>query len=113
MELSRIKIFLVALSLGIFNNSSASRITDENVHDMVFEWSLRSPQNISHSFISIWNVSMVTDLSELFAFNDNFNQELNIWDTSRVTDFHSSFAYAYAFNRDLSSWNVGLVTNMR
>jgi len=112
MELSRIKIFLVALSLGIFNNSSASRITDENVHDMVFEWSLRSPHNISHSFISIWNVSMVTDLSELFAFNDNFNQELNIWDTSRVTSFHKLFSHASIFNTDLDMWDTSMVSVM-
>ena len=55
--------------------------------------------------------SNITDLSQTFKDNTNFNKNISHWDTSRVTTMHSMFYNANVFNQDISDWDVGLVTN--
>ena len=62
--------------------------------------------------LSSWDVSSVTDMSDMFYLATSFNQTLNSWDVSKVTDMTSMFQRATAFNGDLSSWNVSKVTDM-
>ena len=57
-----------------------------------------------------WDVSNVTDMSEMFRSADSFNQDIGSWDTSNVTDMSSMFSGA-SFNGDIGSWDVS-VTNM-
>ena len=41
--------------------------------------------------IAGWNVSAISDMSELFSGLQNFNADISSWDTSRVTDMHTMF----------------------
>ena len=58
------------------------------------------------------DLSLVSDMSDMFAFATSFNGDLSSWDVSAVTDMHRMFAYANSFNGDLSSWDVSAVTDM-
>ena len=62
--------------------------------------------------ISSWNTSAVTDMEGIFFGASAFNQDISSWNTSAVTDMTYLFARASAFNGDISKWNVGAVTRM-
>ena len=66
-----------------------------------------------HGPIGQWDVSQVTDMSNIFNALDDFNYELSKWDVSRVTDMGGMFAEAKSFNQDLSKWDVSRVTDMQ
>ena len=57
-----------------------------------------------------WDVSLVTDMSELFKDKADFNADISAWDTSQVTDMGLMFGNAFAFNQDIGSWNTSQVT---
>ena len=42
-----------------------------------------------------------------------FNSDISRWNVSNVTDMSEMFAYAKRFNQDLSKWNVSNVEYMR
>ena len=58
------------------------------------------------SGIENWDVSSVTNMSDMFAGCKNFNQPLNSWDVSSVTDMSYMFAGCYDFNQPLDSWLI-------
>jgi len=80
-----------------------------NVTDMsgLFFW-----QSNFNDDISSWNVSSVTDMESMFQFASSFNQDLSSWNVSSVTDMSGMFWRASSFNQDLSSWDVSSVTRM-
>jgi surface protein len=41
--------------------------------------------------IAGWDVSMITDMSWLFANLRNFNADISSWDTSKVTNMYGMF----------------------
>ena len=41
--------------------------------------------------INTWNVSLITDMSELFYDKSTFNSDISNWDVSNVTNMHSMF----------------------
>eukprot|EP00964_Phaeocystis_antarctica_P012098 scaffold6675_cov48-Phaeocystis_antarctica.AAC.1 len=75
--------------------------------------------------IADWDVSAVTDMSELFKEEDDysysydgviddvlgFNADIHNWDTSSVTNMYQMFYNAGAFNRPLS-FDTSSVTDM-
>ncbi|EEH55406.1 uncharacterized protein MICPUCDRAFT_60044 [Micromonas pusilla CCMP1545] len=63
--------------------------------------------------INRWDVTAVTDMSNLFFINGNFNGDISGWDTSKVTRMRNMFYYAKAFNGDISKWDTSKVTNMQ
>ena len=68
--------------------------------------------------INTWNVSQVTDMSELFSNRFTFNDDIGNWNVGNVTNMGSMFNGASAFNQPLANWErsnstVGNVTNMR
>ncbi|ADO77293.1 BspA family leucine-rich repeat surface protein [Halanaerobium praevalens] len=81
-----------------------------------------SVSNLSYAFASIdkssitnldkWNVSNVNDMSYMFSFASNFNQDLSAWDVGNVESMESMFSNASAFNGDIGSWNVVNVSDM-
>ena len=64
------------------------------------------------TIISAWNTASATDMSEMFAYNRNFNQNLSAWNVSNVKSFHRMFAFAKSFNQDLNSWVLSADANV-
>jgi len=62
--------------------------------------------------IELWDVSNVTDMSELFEFMWTFNQPIGDWDISKVTHMKGMFWGATAFNQPIGDWDVSKVTDM-
>lgn len=62
--------------------------------------------------ISNWNVDNVTDMSQMFLYARSFNQDISNWNVDNVTDMNALFSNATLFNWDIGSWNVDNVTNM-
>ena len=56
---------------------------------------------------SNWNVSLITDMSNLFA-NTQCNFSLHTWDVSNVTNMENMFENSQ-FNQSLDSWVVSKV----
>ena len=64
------------------------------------------------TIISAWNTASATDMSEMFAYNRNFNQNPSAWNVSNVKSFHRMFAFAKSFNQDLNSWVLSADANV-
>lgn len=62
--------------------------------------------------VNSWDVSDVTNMSEMFSIAESFNQDIGSWDVSNVTDMGCMFHNTDLFNQDIGSWNVSNVTNM-
>ena len=58
-----------------------------------------------------WNVTGVTNFSELFLDRVAFDQNISAWDVSAVTDMRATFRNASSFDADISAWNVSSVTS--
>jgi len=62
--------------------------------------------------MSEWDVSQVTDMSQLFHNKGKFNADISQWDVSSVTNMYQMFRGATAFNQDISPWDTSQVTAM-
>jgi surface protein len=51
-----------------------------------------------------WDTSLITDMSELFKGNEEFNEPINNWDTSKVTNMSSMFEGASSFNQPIDNY---------
>ncbi len=64
-----------------------------------------------------WDVSNITDMSYLFSYINNFNEDIGDWDVSNVTNMESMFSHCPSFNNNnsdsIKNWNVSNVTNMQ
>ncbi len=88
-------------------------INNDNIHQAVDDWiadSVSAEANYGH--IGNWDVSSVTDMSNMFYYATSFNGNISLWDVSNVTDMSSMFRGASSFNGDISGWDVSSVTNM-
>jgi|694.fasta_scaffold44714_4 surface protein len=63
--------------------------------------------------ITQWDTSDMTDMSWLFAGQEDFNQDISGWDTSNVTNMNHMFLEATSFNQPLNGWDVSNVTEMQ
>ena len=95
---------------------SPAIIDDDNIYDYVdlyFEDKEQLPPNLRDLPIGQWDVSRVTNMTELFRRRSEFNEPIGNWDVSNVTNMYSMFNGASKFNQDISRWNVSNVTNMQ
>merc|ERR1712100_966161 len=63
--------------------------------------------------IEQWDTSEVTDMSNLFKYWSDFNENISAWDTSKVTSMQNMFFEARAFNKPIGAWDTSKVTDMR
>src|SRR5690606_25210510 len=84
---------------------TATDIPDlSGVTDLSFAFSHSGIDEIPN--VNGWDVSTVTNLSNLFEDVTGFNQSLDNWDVSNVTDMRFMFDGATSFNQSLDSWDV-------
>jgi len=62
--------------------------------------------------ISLWDVSSVTKMDDMFNHASSFNQDISKWDTSSVNYMNGMFNHASSFNQDISNWDTSNVLNM-
>jgi len=62
--------------------------------------------------INTWDVSAITDMSDLFDSKTTFNSDISNWNVSNVTDMTNMFQGATAFNSPINNWDVRKVTNI-
>ncbi len=88
-------------------------ITQSNIKQAAAQW-VSNPTKAEEIYghISDWDVSSITNMSELFQEADSFNEDISNWDVSNVTDISRMFRGAYNFNQDISKWDVSKVKNM-
>ena len=67
---------------------------------------------VTYGEINTWDVSLITDMSELFQDKLNFNSDISSWDVSNVTNMRQMFHNAQNFNSNISAWDVSNLTNM-
>jgi surface protein len=88
--------------------------TDGDIKVAVNLWcSNRAAAEERYGHISEWDVSSVTDMSQLFASKTYFNDDISRWDVSEVTNMWGMFWVAHAFNEAVGDWDVSSVTSMR
>ena len=87
--------------------------TRDELKTAVDEWIANSTEaNSTYGNISTWDTSLITDMSELFYYNETFNDDISQWDVSSVTTTEKMFKFAQSFNQDLSGWDVSNVVYM-
>lgn len=90
-----------------------ARISSATIHGAASLWcSNRAQAEAIYGPIENWDVSSVTNMSELFSYEREFNDDISRWDVRNVTDMSEMFHCAKAFNQPLNSWNVTNVKNM-
>jgi hypothetical protein len=67
-----------------------------------------------YGIMNCWNVSNITDMSNIFyneeyeKSEDSINEPIDCWDVSRVTNMSWMFFGATSFNQPLDMWDVML-----
>ena len=98
-----LKVLVNDLSIDL-GDIDTSLITDMR---RLFENTTRT----DFSGIENWDVSNVTDMSDMFSFTKKFNQPLNNWDVSSVITMGSMFYEAKKFNQPLNNWDLSKVVD--
>lgn len=62
--------------------------------------------------VGLWDISNVVDTSFMFQNCINFNSNIGSWNTSAVTNMSHMFRNAAVFNQDISAWDTAAVTDM-
>ena len=71
-------------------------------------WNIQSSKSeviFLYGDVSIWDVSKITDMSNLFRDNTTFNENIEEWDISTVTNMNSMFEGASLFEYSLKTWS--------
>ncbi len=86
---------------------------NEELYEGVNLWCGNREEAIQkYGHISYWDVSHITDMSQLFSNNTKFNDDISCWDVRHVTKMYYMFANAKSFNQPIGDWNVTHVIDM-
>ncbi len=100
------------------------RATDRNKIQTVEQWGDIVWKSMERAFSGCENLtitnpdidtpdlSLVTNMSYMFATTYLFDQDISEWNVSNVTNMEGVFNGARVFNQDISNWDVSNVTNM-
>ncbi|XRB06257.1 EF-hand domain-containing protein [Pycnococcus provasolii] len=88
--------------------AKASATTQDKLTESELRHRVKICQDIGN-----WDVSKVTDMSQMFDGARSFNQPIGNWDVSQVTNMEDMFNGADAFNQPIGNWDVSKVTNMK
>jgi len=66
-----------------------------------------------YGHISDWDVTDVTDMTDVFRGRSGFQHDISAWDMAGVTTMEGMFQGAAAFNGNLTTWNVGAVASLK
>ena len=91
------------------DNADLNDIDVSLITDMSDLFRHLDPHNID---ISRWDVSNVVTMQNMFSYCENFNCDLSEWDVRKVKNMYALFHGCKNFNCDLSKWNVSNVTDM-
>ena len=91
--------------------------TKQQLQAAVDEWCGTQPPPpalaLKYGDISEWDVSEITDMSNLFRGKYTCDPDLSKWNTGKVTTMEDMFYKAAVFNGDLKKWNTASVVNMK
>ena len=88
--------------------------TKEELKNAVILWCGNNKIALAnYGHISDWDVSKITDMSGLFRFKRNFDDDISRWNVSAVTDMSYMFWEAQHFNCNVNHWDVHNVVNMK
>lgn len=112
------------LKRALFEWNSADEVTRKHLGSQwgkPGQWNVSAITNMSEMFrdlrffneeISSWDTASVMDMSFMFFGATNFNQPIGDWDTSSVTKMTGMFVRATNFNQPLNNWDVRFVRSM-
>ena len=87
--------------------------TKDELQEVVDLWCDNKVEALTkYGDISLWDTSLITDMSQLFQGRYYFNDDISKWDVSNVTDMFNMFFSCINFNQPLNIWNVSKVKNM-
>jgi len=88
---------------GTVNGMNYTKRTREQIIDNLDE----------PGYASTTCTSGITDMSSMFAFAADFNEDIASWDTSEVTTMQQAFDSAASFDQPIGAWDTSHVTDMR
>ena len=110
--MKKLLLLSALLIISIFGYTQTA-ITNANIQTAVDLWiSDPSAASTTYGNISDWDVSQVTDMSQLFYHEPNFNDDISNWNVINVTNMNFMFYGASAFNQPVGNWDVSSVTDM-
>ena len=110
------KLPFLFLFISLFGYSQ-TQITDANFQEAVNTCLTTNPvdgmcSDSEYGAMPDWDVSQVTDMSDVFSNKSDFNGDISSWNVSSVTDMNRMFNRAESFNGNISNWDVSNVTDM-
>ncbi|WP_304139000.1 BspA family leucine-rich repeat surface protein [Mesonia mobilis] len=104
------------IRFGTFNFSNNDKIKSvEQWGDIVWHSMSSAFQDCSNLVVNATDapdLSLVTNMSNMFSGCSSFNQSIDHWDISNVTNLYGLFSGATSFNQPLNGWDVSNVENM-
>jgi surface protein len=98
---------------GPLSRSKKLTRTDEDIRPATDLWfTNHDAAEKQYGHIRDWDVSSVTNMSELFKNQKMFNDDITRWDVSNVTNMKGMFSNASEFNQPIGKWDVSKVTDM-
>ena len=99
------------VDISDYQENSATNASNWDVSGVTDMSNMFEGLNIAQD-ISQWNVSNVINMAGMFYNSTSFNLDISGWNVSNVLDMTGMFFNASAFNQDLSGWDVSNVANM-